>query len=346
MILPSKIRHSNLFPSDDEEDSSPLASALVFFMCITGTFKLYPREEVREFLCRLIAVFKSISIIDLKGSGKELLELEIGGEKVKISSEKLSDLVGLNLLPFRKISIADNYRSEACLMKFIHADKEYSLTINDISNQIGMHIEKFPRKFIREKWHFVISKWLLEETFQKMFCNSGEIIWFQHKWQNKLDLKHSYASLTNEDYEFADRLMIEIPDQSFEHFEEQNPDLLVNFFRHEKASEPATLFFDWNRFSPSVQEEVLTHLFPQEYSPGKKLEKYNTFSVNPATNIILLAWLYANDFIWGDKYYEIDPRYELTLYKFIDDDGLEYLDNIDAYNQYNIGSVIHLLKET
>jgi hypothetical protein len=345
MILPSKIRHSNLFPSVDEEDSAPLASALVFFMCITGTFKLYPREEVREFLCRLIAVFKSIRIIDLKGFGKEMLEFETDVEKVKISSEKLSDLLGLDFLPFRKISIADNYRSEACLMKFVHADKEYSLAINDIANQTGMHIEKFPPKFNREEWHQVFSKWRPEETFQKMICISGEIIWFQHNPQNEQDLKYIFASLTDEDYEFADRLMKEIPDESFEHFEEQNPGLLVDFKRREKASEPATLLFDWNRFSPTVQEEVLKHLFPKEYSPGKKLEKYQTFSVNPGTNIVSLAWLYANDLIWGDKYYEIDPRYELKLIKFIEDDGLEYLDFKDAYDQYNIGSIVHLLKE-
>jgi hypothetical protein len=345
MILPSIIRHSNLFPSADEEDSAPLASALVFFMCLTGTFKLYPREEVLEFLCRLIAVFKSISIIDLKGCDKEMLEFEVDGEKVKISSEKLSSLLGLNFLPFRKISIADNYKSEACLMKFIHADKEYLLTINDIANHIGMHIEKFPPKFIREEWDHVVSKWMPEETFQKMFCKSGEIIWFHHNPQKEQDLKYILASLTDEDYEFADRLVKEIPDESFKHFEEQNPGLLVNFKRREKASEPATLLFDWNRFSPSVQEEVLKHLFPKEYSPGKKPEKYQTFSVNPGTNIVFLAWLYANDLIWGDKYYEIDPRYELKLIKYIEDDGLEYLDFKDAYDQYNMGSIVHLLKE-
>ena len=139
--------------------------------------------------------------------------------------------------------------------------------------------------------------------------------------------------------------MTEIPEDSFKLFEMQNPDLLVNFKRHEMASEPATLLFDWNRFSPSVQEEVLKHLFPKEYLPGKKLEKYQTSSVNPCAKIVFLAWLYANDLIWGDKYYEIDPRYELKLIKFMDDDHLEYLDFKEAYSQYNLGSIVHLLKE-
>jgi len=336
MILPASSHYSEIYPGKNAKDIAPQTRALAFCMNLTGIEKLFPREDIHEFLCRMALAFRQMYIVEMPASEEFQLTFIRDGKPASISTKDLERSHRIQLAPYRQINLIDMYSGSKNLLEFMSDGKQYFLTAEDIANHIGMHLTKFPNETVQDKWRFE-TKYAHDYTEAKaLFCNRNKLLWVDSEEIRITD------DLVTKVQEFADSVLKNIPDESFEQFKNQNPGLVINMERRKKAVGPAKLVFDWDRFSPDIQDTVLKHLFSEYYKEGISLETIQKKN-SQSKDIVYLVWLYANDFIWGEESGEIDPRYELEFYD-VHGDGIYIKSNMGLYRKYDIGAIMHLLK--
>lgn len=363
IIIPEIKGYKEIYPFRNGKGFSPQTRLIAFCMKFTGIEKLYPFDNVHEFLVRLPLAFKKRVIIELFCSGEHILEFTHQGKTRKINAEAIAEQIGMFPSETRFIDVISNYESQGYLIGFEYEGIQMTLTADDISRHIGMHLTKFPNEPLQhDKWFAGISDSLKDIRSDSIFTDAmsqyldpiedlrkrkyPEDMIFEQELRGVAESNDETIDMT---LLFAQKVMSSIPEHLFEEFGMNNLPLVVNLERHKNSKDRPVLSFDWDSFPADVQDEVIKHLFPEIYHKGITLEEAEKEHFLSAEGLIYLAWLYANDFVWdGGKDMVIDPRYDFGLWlieKEISDEGPSRQMTADWYfREFNLEKVAGLLK--
>ncbi len=304
-----------LYPADKSGEPAPETRAIAFCMNVTGVSKLFSREDYYELLFRL-----AISLQQLK--------------------------------------IVETFFGDDYMFSFNYNNQSYAISHQDLVNHIGLHIYDAPRPpepF--DNWVSQLEKFWNNSIFTGFVL--GMINPAKHLTEKKRLEEDDEVEFTAEDIEIhpsvavinnarimADSAIKDIPDDIFEDFvirEEKYLKQIQDYIDFMNSPPPMT--FDWNRIPAEKQRVVLELLFPDGYTKGATLDEIQEYYFDSAKNLVYLAWLFANGFVYNAVRSEIDPRFnvDISVYDGLDGEGGINLQNV--FECFDLESVLSYLKE-
>jgi hypothetical protein len=363
IILPDIKNYKEIYPFRNGQGISPQTRLIAFCMKFTGIEKLFPQNNVREFLVRLPLAFRKSIVIELYCSPEHQLEFNYQGKTRKINAKALAKQTGMIPSEARYFDVISNYESNGCLIEFEYEGMKMTLTADDISRHIGIHLTKFPNEPLQhDKWFAGISDSLKDIRSDSIFTDAmsqyldpiedlrkrkyPEDMIFEEELRGVTESKDETIDMT---LLFAEKVMSSIPEHLFEEFRMNNLPLVANLERHKNAKDRPVMSFDWNDFTSDMQNNILKLMFPDDYYEGLTLEELEEKQYHSVEGLIYLSWLYANDFVWdGGEDMVVDPGYNFGLWyleKGENDEGLSSRLTADWYfREYKMETVAVLLK--
>lgn len=279
--------------------------AVVIFMMGTGVYRLFTRDDFREYFFRIALLYRNYGVLESFFSSDRLF---------KVISENAAEVIGPAEIA-RYIGAYAGWPShpvpfEEWLMQIPKRIK--SCTVASLFGGI---------RFFEQE--------LVEETDIPPYAEGIERSF-------KFSPRHTPPDEKDiQDARFlADIIVKELPDELFAGWRERFPEAEKEFDRI--ANRKPQFHFDLEALDDDVKEKIREHM--AQFFPGEEFEN------EMSRALIYLAWLWANGFVYEsyDGWHFIDPIYPFDLDQIELEDG-GY--NIEVSKDlYDLETIFPLLK--
>jgi len=313
IIFPMSNHYKRFYNLKDFAQHALETSVLGYLMEATGISKLFSREDIYEFVFRLT-------------------------------------------LSYQYLQVEEMFFENECLITFRKEGRLHYLTTNDLANHIGLQITEFPAEpQNREEWLpyrcAMRENTTLPSTSLVDFIDPEGIAVLEYTSYSRYEIW-----LTREDDPDAKEIKnasiiagcvtADIPEYLFERFRQNNSAFLEHLRKYPELINTAPpLAFEWGRLTENARDEVMKMLFRPVYHAGITLDEVCALHQSCAHELVYLAWLFANGFVWDAQRNIIDPRYKLNIQDMHSPDLDVDSDMKSICYIYNFEKVFHLLNE-
>lgn len=280
--------------------------AIVIFMIGTGIYRLFTKEDFREYFFRIALLYRYYGVLESFFSKEYLFEVKSEDSSVKIGPVEIAQYVGAyagwptHHTPFDQWIGYLPEMLRNCTISAVFSG------IDLFGNELAV-TETRPNN----------------EGIEKSYRYQP-----RHSQPSEMDIQNARL--------LADIMTKELPDELFIAWKEKFPEAKKEY--DNKANRKPEYHFDLDKLNDEVKEKIQEHM--SQFFPGEEFEHETSRA------LIYLAWLWANGFVYltdmnGFDWYVIDPVYPFDMDVIeLEDGGF----NLEATkDQYDLESLFSIL---